>query len=209
MDIWAAIAEERSSLVATFEELTPEQLDTPSLCGHWTVRHVLGHLVLAVDPPLGRFAREVAKAFGSFDKANDRLALEQARRPAGDLIDELRSKVTARSAPPGLGPEAPLHDILLHSADVRIPLGLPDDHPPERFEPALGLVFGAIGSRTLVPKGRPKVRWVATDHSWSHGTGDEVHGTMADLALTASGRGAHLDALTGPAQPALAAWLRA
>jgi uncharacterized protein (TIGR03083 family) len=209
MDIWAAIAEERASLVATFEQLTPEQLDTPSLCGHWTVRQVLGHLVVAVDPPLGRFTLEVAKAFGSFDKANDRLAIQQARRPAADLIAELRSKVTTRAAPPGLGPEAPLHDILLHSADVRIPLGLPDEHPPERFEPALGLVFGALGSRTLVPKGRPKVRWVATDHAWSLGTGLEVQGTMADLALTASGRDAHVRALTGPAQPAIAAWLRA
>lgn len=49
---------------------------------------------------------------------------------------------------------------------------------------------------------------IATDHAWAHGTGDEVHGTMADLALAASGRGAHVGALTGPGQPALAAWLR-
>jgi hypothetical protein len=35
----------------------------------------------------------------------------------------------------------------------------------------------------------------------------EVQGRMADLALAASGRGARVDAITGPGQPALAAWL--
>ena len=169
---------------------------------------MLGHLVVAVDPPLGRFMAEVAKAFGSFDKANDRMALALAQRPTADLIADLRSRVTKRSSPPGLGPEAPLHDILLHSLDVRIPLGLPTERPAERYAPALDLMFSLMGSRTLVPKGRPKLRWVATDHSWEHGAGDEVQGTMADLTLTASGRGARIDALTGAGQPALAAWLR-
>lgn len=40
-----------------------------------------------------------------------------------------------------------------------------------------------------------------------HGTGDEVQGTMADLALAASGRGARIDAVSGAGRPALAAWL--
>ena len=206
MDLWAAIAEERTSLIDTFEQVRAEQWDTPSLCGHWTVRQVLGHLVVATDPPMGRFMLEVAKAFGSFDKANDRLAREQADRPPDDLIAELRRQVSTRFTPPGFGPAAPLHDVLLHGLDVRIPLALPTERPPERYAPALDLVFGR-GARTLVPKGRPSLRWVATDHDWSHGTGDEVQGRMADLALAASGRGARVDAITGPGQPALAAWL--
>lgn len=200
------IAEERRSLIDTFETLTPEQWDTPSLCGHWTVRQVLGHLVIATDPPLVRFMREVAKARGSFDKANDRIALVEAERPIPDLIADLRRHVPKRFAPPGLGPAAPLDDILLHSLDVRIPLGLPTDRPAERYEPALDLLFGR-GSRTLVPKGRPSLRWAATDHPWTHGTGEEVEGTMADLALAASGRGARVDALTGAGQAAVAGWL--
>ena len=134
MDIWAVIAEERTSLIETFEGLRDGQWDTPSLCGHWTVRQVLGHLVIATDPPGGRFAREVLKAFGSFDKANDRLALEQADRPIAELLADLRAGVEAFT-PPGLGPEAPLHDILLHSLDVRIPLGLPSRDRPRALRP--------------------------------------------------------------------------
>jgi uncharacterized protein (TIGR03083 family) len=207
VDVWAVIAEERTSLADTFDGLTGDQWDVPSLCGHWTVRQVLGHLVIATDPPGRRFAVEVVKAFGSFDKANDRLALEQAERPAAELIADLRAQVPRRFTPPGLGPEAPLHDILLHSLDVRIPLGLPTERPAEHYAPALDIVFSAIGMRTLVPKRRPKLRWTATDHSWTHGEGDEVQGGMADLALSASGRAARVDAITGPGQPALAAWL--
>lgn len=206
MDIWPTIAEERLLLIATFEQLRPEQWDTPSLCGHWTVRQVLGHLVIATDPPLRRLLLETVKA-RSFHNANDRVALQQADRPIDDLIADLRAHVSRQYTPPGLGPAAPLHDILLHSLDVRIPLGLPAGRPPERYEPALDLVFGR-GVRMLVPKRRPTLRWVATDHPWTHGAGDEVHGTMADLALAASGRPARIDALTGPGQTAVAAWLR-
>jgi uncharacterized protein (TIGR03083 family) len=208
MDLWPAIREERTSLLGTFEALTPEQWDTPSLCGEWTVRQVLGHLVVAADPPLGRFVLELAKGFGSFDKANDRLAREEAERPTADLIARYDERLDKRSTPPGLGASAPLSDILLHSLDVRLPLGLPCDRPAERYEPALGLLFDRRGQLAFVPKGRPDLRWVATDHEWAHGTGDEVQGTMADLALVASGRGVRIDALTGPGQPAVAAWLR-
>lgn len=208
MDIWAAIAEERASILETFEGLAPEQWDVPSLCGHWTVRQVLGHLVIAADPPTGRFLVELAKAGGSFDKANDRLARAEAERPTDELVARYRERLGRRKTPPGFGPPAPLSDILLHSLDVRIPLGLPSDRPAERYAPALELLFDKRGERVFVPKGRPALRWVATDHSWTHGTGDEVQGTMADLAMAASGRGARVDALTGPGQPALAAWLR-
>lgn len=208
MDLWGAIVDERRSILETFDALSPEQLATPSLCGHWSVQQVLGHLVIAADPPTRRFVIELAKARGSFDVANDRLAIAEAERPTVELIDRYRERISKRSTPPGFGPQAPLLDILLHSLDVRIPLGLPSDQPADRYAPALELLFDRRGQRIFVPKGRPALRWVATDLSWTHGTGDEVEGTMADLALAASGRAAHIDALTGPGQPALAVWLR-
>ncbi|MDP1807322.1 MAG: hypothetical protein Q8K72_19245 [Acidimicrobiales bacterium] len=91
--------------------------------------------------------------------------------------------------------------------DVRLPLGLPTERPVAHHVPALDLLCSRKGSLAFVPRGRPSVRWVATDHAWSHGNGDEVQGTMADLALAASGRGARVDALTGPGAPVVAAWL--
>lgn len=207
MDIWAEIAEERASILATFEGLTDQQWAAASLCGAWTVRQVLGHLIVAAQPSLRHFGVELIKAGGSFDKANDRLARAEAERPVAELLERYRARVATRNTPPGLGPSAPLSDVLLHSLDVRVPLGLPLDRPAGRYAAALELLFSRVGQRAFVPKGRPEVRWVATDHPWAEGSGDEVHGSMADLALAASGRGARVDALQGPGQSAVAAWL--
>src|SRR5689334_14520950 len=45
MDVWSMIRDERTSLVALLETLSPEEWDAPSLCGEWRVRDVVGHLV--------------------------------------------------------------------------------------------------------------------------------------------------------------------
>lgn len=207
MDIWSAIAEERSSIIEMCTGFTEEQWATPSLCGGWTVRHVLGHLVVAADPHIGRFVLELAKARGSFDTANDRLARAEAERPPAELLERYQERVGARKTPPGFGAAAPLTDVIVHSHDIAIPLGLQSVRPAERYAPGLDLFLSPRGERAFVPAGRPKVRWVATDHAWEHGAGSEVQGTMADLALAASGRDAWIDALAGPGVPALEAWL--
>ena len=208
MDIWDAIHDERRSVLGTFEGLTPDQWEVPSLCGSWTVRQLLGHLIVAADPRLRHFAIESVKTAGNFDKANDRLARAEAERPTDELLARYRERLGVRFKPPGLPLAAPLSDILLHSLDLRIPLGVPTERPVERWEPVLGLLFTRRGALGFVPRGRPKLRWLASDHPWEHGTGDEVCGTMADLAAAASGRGARLEALTGTGQPALATWLQ-
>lgn len=163
MDIWAAIAEERESLIDTLEELSPEQWATPSLCGEWTVHEVLGHLVVAASPPRGSVVLETLKVRGSFDRANDLLAREQAERPPPELLTTYRGLVTKRFKPPGFGPESTLAGILLHSLDIRIPLGLPTKRPVERYAPAIELYFTHREQRILGPRGRPIVHWVATD----------------------------------------------
>jgi len=205
--MWSVIAEERASLLETFESLTAAEWETPSLCPGWTVRQVLGHLIISADPPMGRFTVAVARARGSFDIANARLAIVEAERPMGELIERYWDRASKQFSPPGIGPRGPLSDILLHSLDVRIPLGLASDRPAVRYQPALELLFTRRAQVGFVPKRRPALRWVATDHDWSHGSGAEVMGTMADLALAASGRSARLDALIGPGQPSLVAWL--
>lgn len=207
MDLWAAIVDERTSILNTFEGLSAEQWEQPSLCGQWTIRQVLGHLVVAADPPTGGFVQALVKARGSFDKANDAVARAEAECSTDELMARYRDRIRARKTPPGFGPKAPLSDVIVHSLDVRVPLGIASDRPVERYEIALGLLLGTLGGRTFVPKGRPAVRWVATDHAWAHGSGDEVHGAMVDLTLAASGRGARVDALRGPGVAALASWL--
>jgi uncharacterized protein (TIGR03083 family) len=204
---WDDVIAERRATLGTFESLTDEQWRVPSLCEGWTAREVLAHLVLAADSRLRHWGMPILRAGGSFDKANDRLTRAEAARPIPDLLASYRERHQLRIPPPLLPLAAPMGDAMLHGLDVRIPLGLGSDRPPERWVEPLGLIFSIRGTLGFVPRGRPKLRWVATDHDWSVGDGDEVRGEMADLALAASGRRARVDQLEGPGQPAVARWL--
>ena len=206
MDLWPITLGARRSLLTTFEQLDEDQWSAGSLCAGWTIREILAHLVLAARPPARRYVVAVARARGSFDQANHALATADAKRPVVELLSDYRSVLEYRFSPPGWPPAAPLSDILLHSLDVRIPLGLETEQPAADYEPVLQLLFGRAG-RSFTRAGRPSVRWTATDHGWSHGDGRTVRGTMADLALTAAGRDARLDRLDGDGVPTVAAWL--
>lgn len=207
MDLWPTIVEARRSLLSTFEQLDEDLWEIESLCRGWTVRQILAHLVLAARPPAWRYVAAVARARGDFDQANHSLAVADATRPTGRLLADYREVIVHRFSPPGWPPAAPLADIVLHSLDVRIPLGIATDAPVHRYEPVLDLLFRRFG-RSFTSHGRPGVRWVATDHDWTHGDGPEVRGAMADLALTAAGRGARVDHLDGDGLPLVTAWLR-
>lgn len=206
VDLWPITIAARTSLLSTFEQLDDAQWRVRSLCEGWTIRELLAHLVLAARPPAKRYIVAVARAKGSFDGANHALATADANKPIVELLSEYRSVVEYRFSPPGWPPAAPLSDILLHSLDVRIPLGLETEQPAEHYEPVLQLLFGRAG-RSFTRAGRPAVRWTATDYEWSRGDGRTVRGTMADLALTAAGRGARLNRLDGDGVASVTAWL--
>lgn len=206
MDLWAVTVEARRSILSTFEQLDDEQLNVPSLSEGWTVKEVLAHLVLAARPPARRYVAAVARARGNFDQANHALAVADADQSVSTLIADYSAVLDSRFAPPGWPVAAPLSDIVLHSLDVRVPLGLSTDRPAEHYEPVMGLLFSRIG-RSFTHKGRPSVSWVADDHDWISGTGAEVRGAMADLALAAAGRSARIDRLHGDGLPAIRSWL--
>jgi uncharacterized protein (TIGR03083 family) len=210
MEHWDAIVAERRALADDLDDLTAEQWATPSLCGDWTVQEVVGHLVMSHSTSLARFGLEVVRARGNFDRANSKLSTQEGKRPPADLVADLRRLAESHRTAPGFGSEAPLTDILLHGFDIRIPVGLPMEppgRPVERYGPALDLLMSAKGQRGFVPGSRPSVRAVASDLPWSHGTGPQIEGTAADLALALSGRGVRLGHLTGPGQQVLAGWL--
>ena len=206
MDLWPSTIRARRSLLSTFEELEDGDWSVGSLCAGWTIRQVLAHLVLAARPPAQRYIAAVARAKGDFNKANHSLAVADAARPTGELLLEYSAVIDHRRFSPPGWLAVPLGDILLHTLDVRIPLDLETEVPADHYEPVLGLLFSRTG-RFFTSKGRPSVRWVATDYAWSRGTGPEVRGTMADLALTAAGRAARVDQLDGDGVQIVAAWL--
>ena len=173
------------------------------------MRQVLGHLVVAADPPTGRFVYgSVPRPGEALTSANDRLAVAEALRPMKELLAAYRARLDTQKTPPGFGPSALLTDVLLHSLDVRIPLGLPTERPPERYQAALDLLLsepGTAGLRSRGPPERPLDR-----HRPQLGLRCRRRGARHDGRPGAGGvraRCLHLDALSGRGQPALAAWL--
>jgi uncharacterized protein (TIGR03083 family) len=203
VDTFAEIADERRGLAALLSGLTGEQQATQSLCSEWTVRDVVAHLVVPLEVSTPKFVLAMLACRGNFDRANVRLAREQARRPFGELTEVLRRKADSRFTPPGSGPEAPLTDLLVHGLDIRWPLGLPRDIPEERLHKSLAFLTAApVGA--VVAKGTlDGFRFEANDIDWAHGSGPVVSGDAEAILLAITGRTTALGHLSGDGVPTL------
>ncbi len=209
MEIWEAIAAERLALADLADQLDAAAWATPSLCDAWSVREVFGHLVSPVVVGLRGFTVGLVRARGHPHAANRALAAAQAARPTAELVADLRAGANSHVAPPGMGPIAPLTDLLIHSEDMRIPLGMPADRPAEVWRRVLDFEAGPKARRGFVPGRIPPVRLVTADLDWSHGEGPVVEGPAGAVAMTLAGRTARLGALAGPGRGELEAWLGA
>jgi hypothetical protein len=140
-------------------------------------------------------------------RAIDELARHRARLPAADVIASLHQCADRRISPPLFGPVDPLADVLVHSGDIRIPLGLPFTPDPQLAAMAMDFLTGpwAFG---FVPVGRLRgISLRATDvrRVWRRGSGrgDEIRGPVAALMMAVAGRVALLHLLDGPGLPLL------
>ncbi len=197
MGIFAEIADERRSLADLLSGLTAEQQAAQSLCRAWSVHDVFAHLIVPLEVSTPKFLLAMMACRGSFDRANVRVAREQARRTPDEIGEVLRRKADARFTPPGSGPEAPLTDLLVHSLDICWPLGLTRDIPEERLRTSLTFVTAAPAPG-LVAKATPtRLRFEAGDIDWAHGSGPTVSGNAQALLLAITGRTTALDLLEG------------
>ncbi|MEZ5096824.1 MAG: hypothetical protein R2731_12320 [Nocardioides sp.] len=172
----------------------------------WTVRDVLAHLVVPLVSTPVDLARAGLTSRGSFHRFNRALVRRQAERPTADLVADLRARATSRFTPPGMDWHAPLADLRIHGLDVTIPLRLDLDRPLTPWADVLGFLVGPKATRGFVRKGRPELRFEATDVDWSHGEGSVVRGPAAALATSLTGRRALDDRLTGNGVAALLGW---
>ena len=210
MEHWAAIERERTDLVDQLEGVSEEGWKTLSLCGAWTVRDVLAHLLSPLTPGVKRrFVVAMVKARGNFDRANQLLTAGQARLSTPELLAGLREHAASRFHPPGLGSEAPLTDVLVHGLDIRIPLGLDTDRAADSWRSSLAFLCGPEARKGFIARPLPGLSLRATDVDLSApvgGGGDEVTGPASALALALLGRTAWLDHLDGPGVPVLTKW---
>lgn len=196
MDIQARTAANRRLLADFFEGLDEDQLDKRSLCDAWTVREVLGHLVMPLTGSLGGFLLRVLRARGSINLASEAVAGDLSRRPPRELTSLLRDRADLHGRAPGVGPMGQMADGCVHLRDCARPLGLPNDVSIDDWRMVLD--WFPSGVPGLVPKRRLEgLRLVATDQEWSWGAGQEVTGPSEALAMAVSGRAVALNDLGG------------
>ena len=194
--LWRWIHTERRRLRVLLEQLPEADWYAPSLCTGWEVRHVAAHVV---SSPAARPADVVAalvRGRGNFNRAVYLEALRLGSRPAAQILADLRRYDGARSRPILTTRWDPLVDVLVHSQDIAVPLGLAHPMPAEPARAAAAHVWAA----PFPFRARRRLRGFrlsAADTDWSAGSGPAVRGPIAALLLLLTGRTALLPQLEG------------
>jgi uncharacterized protein (TIGR03083 family) len=193
--VWPAIHVERQALLADLEPLSDEQWQTRSLCSHWTVKQVFGHIVATAQMTPPKFLAGMLGAgfnfTGFMEKNADRFS---AGSPA-EMLAGFRGMQHRTNHPPGPN-DTWLGEAIVHAEDIRRPLGIHRDYPVA----AVTQVADSYKGSNLVIGAKGRIAGVtlkATDTDWTHGTGPEAAGRVIDLLLAMTGRTAGLDELTG------------
>ncbi len=195
VDIWPTIHVERKALATDLGSAGADDWDKPSLCGDWTVRDVLAHMTstASMTPPVF-FGKLLASGF-SFDKVQEKgIATHRGGSPA-DTLAGFETVLTSVRHPPG--PSATwLGETIVHSEDIRRPLGITHAYPTEAVVQVAEFFSGSnllIGSKRRIDG----LALRATDAQWSHGTGPQVSGPILSLVLAMTGRKTAVDDLSG------------
>jgi uncharacterized protein (TIGR03083 family) len=206
MEVWSAIDAHRLTVADMLDTLSEEEWHTPSLCPGWTVRDVAAHLTLQ-QLSLGRIFREIVHAprllvAGGMNAITLELAKLHATKPTGEIVAGIRATIGSRRHNFGVTPLETLIDILVHSQDIAIPLNRHLAIPPD----AAAMAATRAWRLRFLFRTRKKLRGfrlVATDITWSAGTGTEVTGPITALLLVVTGRHTALKRLSGPGAVAL------
>lgn len=199
MATWERAGQLRTDLADLVEGLTDDQRQARSLCEHWTVEGVLGHVTSFVATSFPTFMWTIAKNRGDFDKASVEMTNTQLARPISDVLAELRAKSTKSSALPMFPEVLTIVDTMIHTQDIRRPLGLDGAFDPDHMRTALDFLTGHKMATTLVDrKPLDGVKLSATDLDWTWGEGAEITGTAEALMMGMANRPAALADLSGP-----------
>ena len=195
MDTWPTIHAERRALAADLQTMTGDQWDTPSLCSNWTVRDVLAHMTSAATlTPPSFFGKLISSGF-SFDKVQESGVAAQRGSSPAETLAHFEGVVDSVKHPPGPNTTW-LGEVIVHSEDIRRPLGIKHSYPTDAVVAVAHFYQGSnmlIGSKRRISG----LTLHATDAEWSHGTGPEVAGPILSLVLAMTGRTVALDDLTG------------
>jgi uncharacterized protein (TIGR03083 family) len=201
--LWSAVHAERAALADDLAELNDAQWAIPSLCGLWNVEQVVAHLTAGASVGPARWFASVIGARFDFDLHNDRRLAEHLGETPAQTLTQFRGILASTTSAPG--PTAAwLGEVIVHSEDIRHPLGLVHVVPVDAATVVAEFYAGggfAVPIRSTIHG----LRVEATDGPFSAGDGPLVSGRTLALVMAMAGRGAYCDELAGPGVPAVRA----
>jgi uncharacterized protein (TIGR03083 family) len=202
-DMWSVVATERGALADDLDGVDDAAWDTRSLCEKWTVRDAVAHIIATAEMTPPKFVGKMIGSGFDFQKMTAKeIADKRGQSPAAEL-KHLRAVRDRRTGPPG-PTTSWLGEAIVHSEDVRRPLGIAHTYPME----AVVAVADFYKKSNVLIGSKKRIEGLtlqATDTDWSHGNGPTVEGPMLSLLLAMTGRAAILDDLTGDGVEALRA----
>jgi uncharacterized protein (TIGR03083 family) len=202
MDAWPMIEAERAGLADALAALPDAAWAEPSLLAGWSVRDVVGHMTVTASLTPPKFLAALLASGFQFNAMSAKAIRElTAGKSNAELLELFRSRVRARTAPPG--PTVSwLGETVVHGEDIFRALGGYRDHPIERVLAVADFYKGSnmlIGSKRRIAG----LTLAATDADWRHGDGPLVSGPAIALVLAMTGRKVALNDLTGDGVAAL------
>jgi len=195
-DLWATIAAERGALADDLADLSEKEWRTRSLCTQWNVEQVLAHMTAtATLTPLSFLGSFAGSGFNFNTFANRQISKHRGSDPAQTLAN-FRAVQNSTKSPPG-PKESWLGEAIVHSEDIRRPLGIRHEYPVEALRQVADFYKNSnalIGTKSRIAG----LTLTATDVDWGHGDGGhEVAGPMMPLLMAMTGRSSACDQLEG------------
>jgi uncharacterized protein (TIGR03083 family) len=195
MDIWAVVRGERKALAADLKSLDESQWTSTSLCTEWTVRDMVAHMTATAKIiPVTFFPKMLMSGFSLPRLQAKDISVERGTSTA-DTLARFEAVEKSVKRPPGPA-DTMLGETIVHSEDIRRPLGIHHDYPMSAVVQAADFYKSSnliIGTKRRIDG----LSLRATDTDWSHGTGPEVSGPMLALLMAMTGRKAATSELSG------------
>ena len=194
-------SEERAAICDTFAEVGP---DAPTLCGDWTTRDLLAHLLVRERRPDAAAGILISPLAGH----TENVMASAAKQPYEEMISTFRAGPPwwTMFAIPGVGDRLNLFEFYVHHEDIR--RAQPDWHPrppePAREDALWGALNSAPG-RMLFRRCKVGVvlRAAGRDDTLVHKGDPAVHlvGEPSELTLVAFGRPTELSRVVVQGEP--------
>jgi uncharacterized protein (TIGR03083 family) len=194
-EVWTVIHSERKALADDLGQLSAEQWTTPSLCTDWSVQDVLAHMTATARTSETQFFGKFVKSGFSFTNMTSADIRAETGDSPTETLARFAAEVEASKHPPGPN-DTWLGETLVHSEDIRRPLGIAHTYPADAAVQVANFYKGSnllIGSKSRIAG----LTLRATDTDWQCGDGPEVAGPIMTLVMAMTGREGVLDGLSG------------